>query len=196
MYERGKWKDRAVEFPNRYEEVRGDDGFVTHIKKPGRVIQEGTPLNAEAFNHMEEGIYASNLLVAMLAQAYGIHIDQEGEGKEENALTAKDVGALDKDSIRRAHLLIAQDAWQQEENDGEVYVVRVKHTTFTPRTCVIWNAVSAETEYNQTAGIAIDFADGEMTLATAERPTGDLDMTMVLAEGAEDTIELEVRGNE
>ena len=74
MYEKHKWQDRAVEYPNRYREVQENDGTVTHIKEPGRVIQEGTPMTAENFNHMEEGIFANSLLVAMVAQAYGIEV--------------------------------------------------------------------------------------------------------------------------
>lgn len=40
------FKDRIVEFPNRYNMIENEDGTVTLTPAPGQVVEEGTPLNA------------------------------------------------------------------------------------------------------------------------------------------------------
>jgi hypothetical protein len=55
-YTKIDWKDKAVEYPRRYNLIEEADGKVTLIPAPGEVTQEATPLNAENLNHMEQGI--------------------------------------------------------------------------------------------------------------------------------------------
>ena len=55
-YKQTDWKDHVTEYENRYRETENADGSVTHTKVEGEVIQQGTPMSATNFNHMEEGI--------------------------------------------------------------------------------------------------------------------------------------------
>ena len=98
--------------------------------------------------------------------------------------------------VRMMHFLIPQEAWKQDSDGEGSYTVRTKHDSFTGRTCIIQWDVSASTERNQVADIVPDFTAGTMQLSTSELPIGELDMTMVLAERAEDVIELEVSEDE
>ena len=87
-YVKNVWEDRAVEFPRRFDELRDEEGHVTLIPAPGTVAQEGTGINAERLNHMEEGI--AN---AMTAEA-GEQMMQEVAGKASTAgYTATLLGA-------------------------------------------------------------------------------------------------------
>ena len=67
MYKWKYWLDHVTEFEDRYEETENDDGTVTHTPVEGEVIQQGTPQNAENFNHMEDGIINGGELGALLA---------------------------------------------------------------------------------------------------------------------------------
>ena len=72
-YNRKKWQDHVVEFPNRYQETNLGNGLVNEVPAPGEIIQQGTPQSAANFNNMEEGIYGANemtdYLAIMLTQA-------------------------------------------------------------------------------------------------------------------------------
>ena len=53
------WKDHRVERPRTYTMRHNDDGTITLIPAFGAVVQEGTPMDAQHLNHMEEGIRAA-----------------------------------------------------------------------------------------------------------------------------------------
>lgn len=55
-YTKTEWKDRTVENARTFTMTENDDGTVTLNEAPGEVYEEGTPLNAENMNHIEEGI--------------------------------------------------------------------------------------------------------------------------------------------
>ena len=55
-YDRKKWIDEAVERPRTFRDVVNPDGSRTFTKEPGIVYQQGTPMNAANFNHLEEGL--------------------------------------------------------------------------------------------------------------------------------------------
>lgn len=74
MYQIQKWTDRAVEYPRRYREVDAGDGYINHIREPGKVIAEGTPYCAETMNNMEHGIHAGNLLAALLLSGFSAEV--------------------------------------------------------------------------------------------------------------------------
>lgn len=48
------FKDRIVEYPNRYRTTQNEDGTVTLTPAPGTVVEQGTPLNANNFNNIIE----------------------------------------------------------------------------------------------------------------------------------------------
>ncbi|WP_418223582.1 hypothetical protein [Clostridium isatidis] len=59
-----KFKDRIIEKPNTFKSTENSDGTITLIPEPGQVLQEGTPLNAANFNHLENGIIEVNAQLA------------------------------------------------------------------------------------------------------------------------------------
>ena len=54
------WKDESDEYEGRYIESMNGDGTITHTLVRGEVYVEGTPMDAQNFNHMEEGIYEAH----------------------------------------------------------------------------------------------------------------------------------------
>lgn len=61
-YVKTNWLDHVVENPNRFKEIRNQDGTVSLEHAPGEVLQHGTPVNAQKLNKMENGIYNNSLL--------------------------------------------------------------------------------------------------------------------------------------
>lgn len=54
-YTKSEWKDHVTSRPNTYSVVENPDGTKT-LTPAGEVLQKGSPLSAERFNHMEQGI--------------------------------------------------------------------------------------------------------------------------------------------
>lgn len=54
QYNPTNWKDRIVQFPNRYKDQ--NDNVLTLTQDPGTVAQEGTLVEAEKMNNIEEGV--------------------------------------------------------------------------------------------------------------------------------------------
>jgi len=51
-----QWEDFVAQYPCRFKVTDNGDGTVTITDEPGEVIQEGTPVNAENLNRIEQGI--------------------------------------------------------------------------------------------------------------------------------------------
>ncbi len=72
QYVKTDWKDRLVQFPNRYKDQ--NNNVITLTQDPGEVAQDGTMVEAKVMNNIEEGIehlfenrsfgYTKTLLVA------------------------------------------------------------------------------------------------------------------------------------
>ena len=72
QYNKTDWKDRLVQFPNRYKDQ--NNNVLTLTQDPGEVAQDGTMVEAKVMNNIEEGIehlfenrsfgYSKTLLVA------------------------------------------------------------------------------------------------------------------------------------
>ncbi len=58
------WKDREVEYPNRYTEINAGGGTVQITPAPGTVREEGTPQNATNFNTMDLAALEAMLMAA------------------------------------------------------------------------------------------------------------------------------------
>ena len=54
-YTKSEWKDHVTSRPNTYSVAENPDGTKT-LTPAGEVLQKGSPLSAERFNHMEQGI--------------------------------------------------------------------------------------------------------------------------------------------
>ena len=57
QYNKTNWKDRIVQFPNRYKDQ--DNNIITLTQDPGEVAQDGTLVEAEIMNNIENGIEES-----------------------------------------------------------------------------------------------------------------------------------------
>lgn len=56
VYEKKEWKNRVVEKPMTFVAMSNLDGTVTLQPKEGNVAEEGTPVDAENMNRIEQGI--------------------------------------------------------------------------------------------------------------------------------------------
>lgn len=84
-YIKNSWKDRAVQYPNRYTKSGETSTEVTLVASPGTVTEAGTPLNAANLNSMEEGIFQATELAEKALPSnettgtkYTIHVDGKG----------------------------------------------------------------------------------------------------------------------
>ena len=75
------WKDHIVEHPDYYTEVNIGDGVVQHVKAPGEIIQQGTPMSASNFNDMDLG-GIQGILIGLLGAQYVHQLSQKVEGLE------------------------------------------------------------------------------------------------------------------
>lgn len=53
---RTKWVDHVVTRPQTYTETQNSDGSVTLTDAFGTVVRQGTPMNADNFNAIEDGV--------------------------------------------------------------------------------------------------------------------------------------------
>jgi len=65
MYITTQWKDRNVEFPNRFTKSSETTSSVTLTASPGTVTETGTPISSTQMNRMEQGIFDAQLLAYM-----------------------------------------------------------------------------------------------------------------------------------
>lgn len=80
------WKDRKVEYPNRYKDQNGNRLILT--KDNGEIEEVGTSLNAEKLNNIENGI--EELYLNMPSE---IVVDSELNTESENPLQNKVVAS-------------------------------------------------------------------------------------------------------
>lgn len=59
-YSKTTWKDRVVQYPNRFSSVDNGDGTVNLTPSVGSITEAGTPVNADNLNNIEDGIVAVN----------------------------------------------------------------------------------------------------------------------------------------
>lgn len=57
MYKKTEWKDHIVEYPERFIISANQDETSTITKAQGQIMQDGTPVNAENLNKIEQGIF-------------------------------------------------------------------------------------------------------------------------------------------
>lgn len=55
-YNRTVWKNHIVKRPRTYTSVNNDDNSRTDTPAPGEIIQQGTPLNEDNLNNIEQGV--------------------------------------------------------------------------------------------------------------------------------------------
>jgi hypothetical protein len=65
MYETNVWKNRTVQFPNRFTKSGETATSVTLVANPGTVTEAGTAISSNNMNRMERGIFDAQLLAYM-----------------------------------------------------------------------------------------------------------------------------------
>lgn len=65
MFYQEQWKDRDVEFPNRFTKSSETSTQVMLTASPGTVTELGTAISANKMNRIEQGIFNANLLAYM-----------------------------------------------------------------------------------------------------------------------------------
>lgn len=94
-YEKINFKNREVEKPLTFKKHQNDDGTITLEPKPGTIVEEGTPLLADHFNHMDDGIYKAHEEIDNLKLS-GIERNKELVAN----LNSKKVSATTNDSLK------------------------------------------------------------------------------------------------
>ena len=65
-YTKTVWQDRYIETPNKYQIVDNEDNTVTITEVTGTVYNDGTEVNAEHMNNIEDGIEDVDTRVTVL----------------------------------------------------------------------------------------------------------------------------------
>lgn len=60
-YEKQTWEDRQVENPMTFTITNHLDGTITLNPTPGQILNQGTLIDSQKMEHIEEGIYDNNL---------------------------------------------------------------------------------------------------------------------------------------
>lgn len=94
-YEKINFKNREVEKPLTFKKHVNDDGTITLEPKPGTIVEPGTPLLADHFNHMDDGIYKAHKEIDNLKLS-GIERNKELVAN----LNSKKVSATTNDSLK------------------------------------------------------------------------------------------------
>lgn len=119
-YTKNIWQDHIVDRPNTYNETLNEDGTKT-LTPAGNVQQQGTPVNAENLNHIEQGIY----------DAHENKVDKEtGKGLSSNDYTTAEknklAGLSNYDDTAVNNAMVRADA---PDADGKSQLYKVENGT-------------------------------------------------------------------
>ena len=90
-YTKQTWQDHVTSRPHTYTETVNSDGTKT-LTAAGEVLQQGSPMSAERFSHMEQGIYDAHEAAAQLGED---KVDKEtGKGLSSNDYTTAEKNKL------------------------------------------------------------------------------------------------------
>ena len=97
-YTKQTWKDHVTSRPHTYNETVNQDGTKT-LEAAGEVLQQGSPMSAERFSHMEQGIADAHSAVSDLEAATETallgKVDKEtGKGLSTNDYTTAEKNKL------------------------------------------------------------------------------------------------------
>lgn len=70
-YTKTIWQDRYIETPNKYQMVQNQDDTVTLTEVTGTIYTDGTEVNAEHMNNLENGVEDADNRVTALEQDTG-----------------------------------------------------------------------------------------------------------------------------
>lgn len=106
------WEDEVDEYEDRFTETMNEDGTITHTKVRGTVQQQGTPMNAENFNNMEQGILDAHMAAALLMSA----LRQQGWSDDDR------LSALEKATIQETGTVTLTNTLAFPFNNSKVTV--------------------------------------------------------------------------
>lgn len=128
-YTRTNWHNRAVQRPRTYVETTNSDNSVTHTPAPGTVAQEGTPLNEDNLNNIEQGVVdcareINSMLQTLAQMAETLSRYNTRIGNNERGIT--DIQKVDEAqsanirSVTEAHNALAEDV-ERDENAANAH---------------------------------------------------------------------------
>jgi len=128
-YTRTNWHNRAVQRPRTYMETTNSDNSVTHTPAPGTVAQEGTPLNEDNLNNIEQGIVntvaaLNEALVTIQEIITRLNTHNTRIHNNEFAITAiqrvNEAQSTNIRSVTEAHNALAEDV-ERDENAANAH---------------------------------------------------------------------------
>ena len=142
-YTKTIWQDHVLTRPHTYTETVNSDGTKT-LTPAGDVEQQGTPVNAENLNHMEQGIENAHTAVSDLSAATDMALggkqDKEsGKGLSSNDFTNAYKGKLDNldTEIREGsdNIPTSDAVFQALQGAGDspyIYLTKAEYELITP----------------------------------------------------------------
>lgn len=120
-YTKQTWQDHVTSRPHTYTETVNSDGTKT-LTAAGEVLQQGSAMSAERFNHMEQGIYDAHEAAAQLDTD---KVDKEtGKGLSSNDYTTAEknklAGLSNYDDTAVNNAMVRADA-PDEEGFSQLY---------------------------------------------------------------------------
>ena len=134
-YTKQTWTDHVVDRPHTYTETVNQDGTKT-LEAAGEVLQQGSAMSAERFNHMEQGIYDAHEAAAQLGED---KVDKEtGKGLSSNDYTDTEknklAGLSNYDDTAVNNAMVRADA-PDEEGFSQLYkIVNGQRVDIDPKT--------------------------------------------------------------
>lgn len=114
-YEPFDWKDHVVQKQRTYRMSENNDGTITLTPEEGEVYQQGTPINANRLNHMEQGVYNVSEKAAATEEALKLAQDEIEEKLKE------------KEGSYIVFLNCPASGWEQSETGRYTQVVTVEN---------------------------------------------------------------------
>lgn len=190
-YEKTVWKDHVVERPKTYRMVENADGTVTLVPVPGQVIQQGTALNAENLNKIEDALEAHETeLGDRLEKAGGTmtgSIRMSGNAVQELKEPVSSADAATKayvDGKRKQFSAALATAWEGAGPFTQTVAVKGILETDMPHVVPVYDAANAT---------AIAQKEGWSCVSKAEAAAGGIKFTCFEDKpGAEIPIQIEV----
>ncbi len=76
-YIKTQWQDHVTQYTNRYDQTENADGSINLSKVQGEVVQQGTPMSAENFNNLEDGVEAAHVGLEDHIEDTNAHMTEE-----------------------------------------------------------------------------------------------------------------------
>ena len=139
-YTKTEWKDRIVEYPNRYTDQNGV--FYTLTPAPGNITDEGVRITAEALNNIENGIFE----VERVSQIERCVVNLSTENFQPVDGQTITITNLTTSTTQTHTLLVGETSHMFEIETGSDYYITVsqKYNFVTPDKTIIFTAIPSK----------------------------------------------------